>query len=49
MPLKPAAQKEKMDKNASMKSSRLRVAPVVVHVVLWSLPLFRFTESRLSL
>jgi hypothetical protein len=47
--LKPAAQKEKMDWNSSMKSSRLRVTPVAVPVVLWSLPLFRFTESHLSL
>jgi hypothetical protein len=30
-----------------MKS--LRVAPVAIPVVLWSLPLFRFIESRLSL
>jgi hypothetical protein len=47
--LKPAAQKEKMDWNSSTRSSRLRVTPVAVPVVLWSLPLFRFTESRLSL
>jgi hypothetical protein len=47
--LKPAAQKERMDWNSSMRSSRLRVAPVVIPVVLWSLPLFRFTESRHSL
>jgi hypothetical protein len=46
--LKPAAQKEKMDWNSSMRSSRLRVAPVVVPVVLWSLPLFYFTESHHS-
>jgi hypothetical protein len=46
--LKPAAQKEMMDWNASMRSSRLRVAPVAVPVVLWSLPLFGPTESRLS-
>jgi hypothetical protein len=32
-----------------MRSSRLRVAPVAVPVELWSLPLFRFVESRLSL
>jgi hypothetical protein len=37
--LKPAAQKEMMDWNSSMRSSRLRVAPVAVPVVLWSLPL----------
>ena len=47
--LKPAAQKEKMDWNSSTRSSRLRVAPVAIPVVLWSLPLFRFAESRLSL
>jgi hypothetical protein len=44
----PAAQKEMIDWNSSTRSSRLRVAPVAVHVVLWSLPLFRFTESHLS-
>jgi hypothetical protein len=37
--LKPTAQKEMMDWNASTRSSRLRVAPVAVPVVLWSLPL----------
>jgi hypothetical protein len=47
--LKPAAQKEKMGWNSSMRSSRLRVTPVAVPMVLWSLPLFRFTESHLSL
>jgi hypothetical protein len=47
--LKPAAQKERMDWNSSMRSSRLRVVPVVVPVVLWSLPLFRSTESHHSL
>jgi hypothetical protein len=47
--LKPATQKEKMDWNSSMRSSRLRVAPVAVPVVLWSLLLFRFVESHLSL
>jgi hypothetical protein len=31
-----------------MRSSRLRVAPVAVPVVLWSLPLFRSAESHLS-
>jgi hypothetical protein len=35
--LKPIAQKEKMDWNSSTRSSRLRVAPVTVHVELWSL------------
>jgi hypothetical protein len=47
--LKPAAQTERMDWNSSTRSSRLRVALVVVHVVLWSLPLFRFTESHHNL
>jgi hypothetical protein len=47
--LKSAAQKERMYWNSSTRSSRLRVAPVVVPVVLWSLSLFRSTESRLSL
>jgi hypothetical protein len=47
--LKPAAQKEKMDWNFLMKSSRLRVAPVTVPVELWSLLLFRFVESHHSL
>jgi hypothetical protein len=47
--LKLAAQKEKVDWNSSMRSSRLRVTPVAVPVVLWSLSLFRFTESHLSL
>jgi hypothetical protein len=47
--LKPAAQKEKVDWNSSTRSSRLRIAPIAVPVVLWSLPLFRFAESRLSL
>jgi hypothetical protein len=47
--LKPAAQKEKMVWNSSIRSSRLRVAPVAVPVVLWSLPLFYFIESHLSL
>jgi hypothetical protein len=37
--LNPAAYKEKMDWNSSMRSSRLRVALVAVPVVLWSLPL----------
>jgi hypothetical protein len=47
--LKHAAQKQKMDWNSSMRSSRLCVAPVTIPMVLWSLPLFRFIESRLSL
>jgi hypothetical protein len=47
--LQPAAQKEMMDWNSSMRSSRLRVALVVVPVVLWSLPLFFFIASRLCL
>jgi hypothetical protein len=47
--LKHAAQKEKMGWNSLMRSSRLRVAPVAIPVVLWSLPLFRFAESRRSL
>jgi hypothetical protein len=47
--LKPAAQKERMDWNSSMRSSRLRVAPVVVPMKLWSLTLLHFTESRHSL
>jgi hypothetical protein len=47
--LKPATQKERMDWNSSMRSSRLRVAPVVILVVLWSLSLFHSAESRHSL
>jgi hypothetical protein len=47
--LKPAAQKEKMDWNSLMRSSRLRVALVAVHVQLWSLLLFCFIKSRHSL
>jgi hypothetical protein len=47
--LKSAAQKEKMDWNSSMRRSRLCVAPVAVPVELWSLLLFRFIESCLSL
>jgi hypothetical protein len=47
--LKPAAQKEKMDWNSSMGSSRLRVAPVAIPMELWSLPLFRFIENHHSL
>jgi hypothetical protein len=49
LPLQPAAQKEKMDSNSSTKSSRLRVAPFVVPVELWSLRLFRFIERHHSL
>jgi hypothetical protein len=37
LPLKPVAQKERMDWNSSTMSSRLRVAPVAVPMVLWSL------------
>jgi hypothetical protein len=47
--LKPATQKEKMDWNSSTCSSTLRVAPVTVLVVLWSLPLLYFIESHPSL
>jgi hypothetical protein len=47
--LKLAAQKEEMEWNSSMRSSRLRVSPVAAPVVFWSLLLFRFTESRLNL
>jgi hypothetical protein len=47
--LKPATQKERIDWNSSMRSSRLRVASVVIPMVLWSLPLFRSTESHRSL
>jgi hypothetical protein len=47
--LKPAAQNERMDWNSSTRSSRLRGALVVIPVVLWSLPLFRSTESHRSL
>jgi hypothetical protein len=47
--LKPAAQKEKVDWNSLMRSSRLRVVPVAIPVVLWSLPLFHSAESRISL
>jgi hypothetical protein len=47
--LKHAAQKERMDWNSSMRSSKLRVAPVVIPVVLWSIPLFHSAESCHSL
>jgi hypothetical protein len=47
--LKHVAQKKRMDWNSSMRSSWLRVAPVVIPVVLWSLPLFCSTESHHSL
>jgi hypothetical protein len=47
--LKLAAQKEKVDWNSSMRSSRLRVAPVAIPMELWSLPLFHFIESHHSL
>jgi hypothetical protein len=47
--LKLAAQKERMDWNSSTTSSRQRVAPVVVPVVLWSLPQFCSTEGHHSL
>jgi hypothetical protein len=47
--LKPTSQKERMDWNSLMRSSRLRVASVVVPVVLWSLPLFRSAENHHSL
>jgi hypothetical protein len=46
--LKPAAQKEKMNWNSLMRSSRSRVAPVAIPVELRSLPLFHFIESRHS-
>jgi hypothetical protein len=38
-----------MDWNSLTRGSRLRVALVAVPMVLWSLPLFRFVESHLSL
>jgi hypothetical protein len=47
--LKPAAEKERMDWNSLTRRSRIRVAPVVIPVELWSLPLFRSTENRQSL
>jgi hypothetical protein len=39
--LKLAAQKEKVDWNSSMRSSKLHVTPITIHVELWSLPLFQ--------
>jgi hypothetical protein len=47
--LKHVAQKEKMNYNSSMRSSRLRVAPVAIPVELWSLSLLRFAKSHHSL
>jgi hypothetical protein len=47
--LKPTAQKERMDWNSSTRSSRLRVAPVIVPVVLGSLSLFHSAKSHHSL
>jgi hypothetical protein len=47
--LKPAAQEERMNWNSSTRSTRLRVASVVVPVVLWSLPLFHSAETHHSL
>jgi hypothetical protein len=35
-----------MDWNSSTRSSRLRVALVVIPAVLWSLPLFHSTKNR---
>jgi hypothetical protein len=45
----PATQKERMDWYSLTRSSRLCVTPVVVPVVLWSLPLFCSAESHHSL
>jgi hypothetical protein len=47
--LKPAAQNERMDWNSSTRSSKLCVALVVIHVVLWSLLMFRSAENCHSL
>jgi hypothetical protein len=47
--LKLDAQKEKMGRNYLTRSSRLCVAPVAIPVVLWSLLVFRFIKSHLSL
>jgi hypothetical protein len=44
--LKPTAQKEKMDWNSLIRSSKLRVAPVAVPVELWSLLLFCFVDGH---
>jgi hypothetical protein len=41
--LKPAAQKEMIDWNSSIRSSRLCVAQVAIPVELWSLPLFELS------
>jgi hypothetical protein len=49
VPVKPAAQKERMDWNSSMGSCRLCVVLVVIHVVLWSLPQFYSAENHHSL
>jgi hypothetical protein len=38
-----------MEWNSSMRGSKLRVAPVAIPVVLWSLFLLHFIESCLSL
>jgi hypothetical protein len=46
---KPAAQKERMDWNSLMRSFRVRVAPIVIPLVLWSLLLFHSIESHHSL
>jgi hypothetical protein len=46
--LKPATQKERMDWNSST-SSRLRVAPVVIPVALWSFALFCSGDSHHNL
>jgi hypothetical protein len=45
--LKPAAQREKIDLNSSIRSSRLCATLVVVPMVLWSLPRFCFTRGSL--
>jgi hypothetical protein len=42
---KTATQKVKMDWNYLTRSSRLGASPVVVPVVLWSLPLFCFIRE----
>jgi hypothetical protein len=43
--LKSTTQKEKMDWNFLMRSSRLSVAQVAVPVVLWILSLFYFARE----